>query len=109
VRLGRRSCALQRHRIEADWGGRIAAHDIGDVVGGGPARKPAALFRVVDQRLRDVAFAVRIEERLQLHSVAIDIPVREVGVLGLLFCAGERMNLIVEADVFAVAIAEEVG
>ncbi len=61
--------------------GRVAVHDVGDVVGGGPAREPAALLGVVDERLHHVADAVGHEQRLQLEGVAVDVPVGEVGVL----------------------------
>ena len=89
--------------------GRIAAHHIGDIVGSRPARIPSALRGVVDERLHHVGFALGLEERLKLDGVAIDIPIGEVGVLRRLFRTGERMHLVIEADVFAVFIAEEIG
>ncbi len=88
---------------------RVAAHHVGDVVGRGPARIPAALDCVVDQRLHHVAFDCGIEERLKLDGVAIDVPVGEVGVLHRLALAGEGVNLAVEAGVIPVDIAEDVG
>ena len=57
-------------RREQD-GWRIASHYISDIIRGRPAGKPPALYRVVDQRLHHVAFTLGVEERLQLHGIAI--------------------------------------
>src|SRR5208337_4860429 len=53
--------------------------------------------------------AVGVEEGLELDGVAGDVPVGVVGVLGFLAGAGEGVDLVVEADVLTVLVAEEGG
>ena len=50
----------------------------------------------------------REEERLQLNCVAINIPIGKIGILRMLPRGSERAYLSVEADVIAIAVAEEV-
>ena len=88
---------------------QISHHYMSSFIGDLPARQAAALLGVVNQRLRNITLPIGIEQCLELHRAAIDIPVGVVGILRLLPGAGKRMRLPVEADVFAVLVAEEGG
>ena len=56
--------------------------------------------------MHHVAGLTRHEEREQLHLRAVDVPAREVGVLRV---AGRGVDLVVEAGILAVDVAEHVG
>ena len=97
----------KRIRRRQHRGRRITAHHVRHVIRRRPARKPPALFRIVYQRLHHVALALRLEERLPLHRVPINIPIRKVRVLRFLFPPGERVYLVIESDVLSILIAKE--
>lgn len=92
--------------VRDEWDGVVARHLPGVVVGQGPARPPAALFGIVDERLRHVTGLLRPQHRLEGRQRAVGVPVGEVGVL--VVARGQRAHLVVEAGVASVGVVEGV-
>ena len=85
---------------------RIAHHHVGLPIVERPLRELAALGVIVEHGGGDVGADGRIEHGHQLRLGAVDVPPREVGVLGM--AGRQRVHLVVEAHVLPVDVAEDV-
>ena len=88
--------------------GRVAVHLRLVPAHDGPLGQPAVLAGVVDQRLHHVAGGRGIEQADQLHLAPVDVPLREVGVLGAV-PGVHFLRVTAVAVVVAVVVRDDVG
>ncbi len=110
VRLGRRRVEVPRAEgvvVGDDRRAGVAVHDLG--LGGvqRPFREESGLCVVIHEGLGAVAGLLGCDQSFQLRLRAVDVPARVGAVLGLL-PSGHRVDLLVEAPVLPVAVAEQV-